>query len=125
MSHDAENGHAWSKMAIATKAATCTEDGYTKHSCTNGCGAFNDVVIPALGHNWVFDATTLSASCKNCGAAADLTFSATGINIEQTKKNSPLATKFIQGTGLSPVLFSCAWVSRAAIVRLRKTSRHL
>jgi len=54
-------GHNWSVLAIAYKAPTCTEDGFNKYSCTNGCGEFNEVVIEKLGHDRVV--TIIPATC--------------------------------------------------------------
>lgn len=58
--------------------ATCTEQGYTLHTCTAGDDSYKDAYTDALGHNWGDWETTKEATtsaegeqtrtCSRCGA---------------------------------------------------------
>ena len=51
---------------------TCTEDGYTTHSCSRDCGYFTtykDTVVPALGHR-MENVVALAATCTTPGYTA-------------------------------------------------------
>jgi hypothetical protein len=52
-------------MAVANKAATCTEAGFSRYTCTRGCGELNDVAIPATGHTRV--ETNIPGTCTEPG----------------------------------------------------------
>ena len=48
-------------------APTCTEEGYTKHTCSK-CGTVNkDTTVPALGHDNTIATCTQKAKCNVCG----------------------------------------------------------
>ena len=54
------------KYTTTVVAPTCTEKGYTVHTC--GCGdTFNDTYVNALGHNWNKADCTTPKTCKVCG----------------------------------------------------------
>ena len=44
-------GHTWSEEAAEDSLApTCTEPGYNRFYCVNGCGEYNPVVVAAIAH---------------------------------------------------------------------------
>ncbi len=54
-------------LTTTTKAATCTEDGETKYTCTNAnCGYTKTVTIPKTGHNYKTEAVAASAEKNQC-----------------------------------------------------------
>ena len=59
------SGHVHSYDAVVT-APTCTEQGYTTHTCS-GCGdSYVDTYVDALGHTEVIDAA-VAATCTETG----------------------------------------------------------
>ena len=80
--------HAYSSIV---HAATCTEQGYTEHTCTNeGCdSSYINNVTPALGHDWDDGVVTKEAeaavegimtyTCKRCGDTRTEAIPATGV----------------------------------------------
>ena len=57
-------GHVHNYVAVVT-APTCTEQGYTTHTCI-GCGdTYIDTYVPALGHDYV--ATVTAPTCTEPG----------------------------------------------------------
>lgn len=66
--YDAWNGgHIHTAEAIADKAATCTESGYTGRTFCEVCNSVVDwgTTVPATGHNYV------DGKCVNCHAKAN------------------------------------------------------
>lgn len=66
--YDAWNGgHIHTAEAIADKAATCTESGYTGRTFCEVCNSVVDwgTTVPATGHNYV------DGECVNCHAKAN------------------------------------------------------
>lgn len=66
--YDAWNGgHIHTAEAIADKAATCTESGYTGRTFCKVCNSVVDwgTTVPATGHNYV------DGKCVNCHAKAN------------------------------------------------------
>lgn len=55
-------GHSYESV---TKAPTCTEDGYTTHTCSVCGNSYVDGQTAATGHNWV------KGECTNCGLACE------------------------------------------------------
>ena len=51
-------------MKTVIVPATCTEQGYTQHTCLYCRYGFNDTVVPALGHATPDD----NGNCPRCGA---------------------------------------------------------
>ena len=51
---------------VETKEPTCTETGYIRYECANGCNHVKVVVIPALGHTVVTDAAK-APTCTETG----------------------------------------------------------
>ena len=61
------DAHTWNAGTV--HEATCTEEGYTEYTCTNGCGATKkENVTPALDHDWGEWTVTKEASCTEDGA---------------------------------------------------------
>ena len=60
-----DGGHIHSAEAIADKAATCTEDGYTGRTFCAGCNSVVDwgTTIPATGHNYEMTEGKLQCHC--------------------------------------------------------------
>ena len=58
-------GHVHSAVAIADKAATCTEDGYTGRTFCEGCSSVIDwgTTISATGHTYAIVEGILKCSC--------------------------------------------------------------
>ena len=52
-------------------APTCTEDGYTTHTCERCGDSYTDAVIAAPGHDYTCtkDGDTLTYTCTRCGDA--------------------------------------------------------
>ena len=46
---------------------TCTEDGYTTHTCTKCGDTYTDNTVVALGHTWVAATCTTPKTCSVCG----------------------------------------------------------
>ena len=73
-------------------APTCTEDGYTTHTCV--CGkSYKDNTVPAIGHNYV------NGFCANCGEETTLctdgkehTFNAGVISVSPTCSTAGVKT---------------------------------
>ena len=58
-------GHSYSATVIK---ATCLENGYTTHTCSNCGDTYNDSFVPATGHSPLREAScTQTAFCANCG----------------------------------------------------------
>jgi ribosomal protein S27AE len=70
--------HTYESVVIAP---TCTEQGYTKHTCSKCGDAYNDNYVDALGHissDWIIDKeATVEAEgskhkeCTRCGATLE------------------------------------------------------
>ena len=54
-------------QSIVTKA-TCTNGGYTTHTCTLCGDSYVDSPVTALGHSWNAATCTTAKKCKTCGA---------------------------------------------------------
>ena len=53
--------------AVVT-APTCLEQGYTTHTCTNGCGdTYTDTYVKALGHDYDEGVVTTAPTCNDKG----------------------------------------------------------
>lgn len=65
--------HAYEDTAVP---ATCTEDGYTVHTCIKCGDSYQDTVVPKTGHTWTEETTdpsceepgSVSKTCSSCGA---------------------------------------------------------
>lgn len=82
------------------KAATCTEDGYEKQTCT--CGSVINTVIPATGHQYgeavVVKPTctkkgTSTITCKTCSHKEVTDIAATGHNYVESEKMAATCEK--------------------------------
>ena len=65
--------HQHTAEAVADKAATCTEDGYTNRTYCETCGSVVDwgTKVPATGHNYVLNTSTKEFVCSTCGDVYD------------------------------------------------------
>lgn len=66
-------GHDYDDGVVTSP--TCTERGYTTHTCKNGCGSsYKDTYTDATGHDWSYyeddssGETVWSRTCTVCGA---------------------------------------------------------
>ena len=59
--HDASEG--------TVTAPTCTEKGYTTHTCTKCSESFRDTYVAALGHDWCTH-TAIDETCSDCTSVA-------------------------------------------------------
>lgn len=60
-----KEGHTHTETSVVT-APTCTENGYTTHTCS-GCGqSYTDSITPALGHEYT-SRMTKAATCTESG----------------------------------------------------------
>lgn len=59
--HDASEG--------TVTAPTCTEKGYTTHTCTKCSESFCDTYVAALGHDWCTH-TAIDETCSDCTSVA-------------------------------------------------------
>ena len=50
-----------------TTAPTCTDSGYTTHTCSVCGHSYTDTAVEALGHSWVDATCTESKYCSVCG----------------------------------------------------------
>ena len=58
------NSHSWGSWTT-TKAATCTETGTQKHTCSR-CSISATQSISALGHDWKIGSYSWSDDCSSC-----------------------------------------------------------
>ena len=49
-------------------APTCTEEGYTKHTCSLCGDSYNDTTVAATGHDYAAATCTKKATCTVCNA---------------------------------------------------------
>lgn len=85
------------------KAPTCTEKGYTNHSCKNCGSSYNDSEKAALGHSWGSWTTSKAATCtadgsktrkcSRCSKTETATIAKTGHNYVNTVKNPTCTEK--------------------------------
>ena len=61
--------HIHTPEAIADKAPTCTEEGYTGRTFCNECNSVVDwgTTVPATGHSYVADVKERKLVCESCG----------------------------------------------------------
>ena len=61
--------HIHTPAAIADKAPTCTEEGYTGRTFCEGCNSVVDwgTTVPATGHSYVADTKERKLVCEVCG----------------------------------------------------------
>ena len=77
-----ECAHVWNN-GVKTKDPTCTQAGIMTYTCTNGCGATREEIIPALGHAWdggvmnpqptMTDTGVCTYTCTRCGSTKEIT----------------------------------------------------
>ena len=60
----AAKGHSYLYSVVS---ATCTEAGYTKHTCQNCSYSYTSDTVAALGHNWQEATVDAPKTCKTCG----------------------------------------------------------
>ena len=48
-------------------APTCTEQGYTTHTCTVCGDSYRDALVEELGHDWIDATCTAPKTCRACG----------------------------------------------------------
>ena len=59
-------------LRTETKAATCTEDGYTQQVCTLCNNVVTSTVLTKLGHNWGAATVETAATCHSTGTSVQV-----------------------------------------------------
>lgn len=93
----AAGSHTW---VDASKAATCTEKGFSGKKCS-ACGATEGNVTPATGHQYVVTEKPATCdnsgehteTCKKCGKTTKQTIQALGHNFTKEVKVEPTCTE--------------------------------
>ncbi len=92
-------GHSWNAGEVVTEA-DCTHEGLLRRTCTRGCGATDEVVTEALGHDLEEDftidtpATFEHAGEKSRHCARGCGFKAESTVIPQLNDNTPIVYEF-------------------------------
>ncbi len=79
----------------AVTAPTCTERGYTTHTCA--CGeSYTDTYVDALGHKPELK-NAKAATCTEAGYTGDKVCSVCGVTVEKGRELKALGHKFVDG----------------------------
>ena len=91
-----------------TQAATCTETGYTRNRCTRCGNIFDQIDVPALGHDWDGGVVTTAATCTTDGVR---TYTCT--RCKDTRTESIPATGH-DAVGLLPISPTCTTAGKTS-----------
>lgn len=84
-------GHSYN---AAVTAPTCTEKGYTTHTCSRCNDSYRDSVVNALGHAWDAGTVTTQPTCTVKGVK---TFTCTRCSVTKTEEVAALGHHFVDG----------------------------
>ena len=88
----AEHKHIYTDTVTAP---TCTEKGYTTHTCA--CGeSYTDTYVDALGHKPELK-NAKAATCTEAGYTGDKVCSVCGVTVEKGRELKALGHKFVDG----------------------------